>query len=184
MPTINGHSIWVETEDLGFEVDITTQPVEKDIDMTDHVQRKARTMSLTGAVVGKDAAKTLTFLRNAQDKGLIVKYVGRNAFTGLLSGLTTSHDYKIADGFNFTLSMTEVRTAKSSYVDKLPAPIKAQAAKIVNSGVKQTKSKGNGKSKGSGKGGSKSGKKGKEKGKEKEEVKKVKFKKGSPWEEK
>jgi len=175
MPKINGHSIWVETEDLGFEVDITTQPVEKDIDMTDHVQRRARTMSLTGAVVGSSAAKTRQFLQNAQDKGLIVKYVGRNAFTGLLSGLSTSHDYKISDGFNFTLTMVEVRTAKSSYVDKLPAPIKAQAVKIVNSGTKQTKSKDK---KGKGKGGSKGSKK------EKEKVEKVKFKKGSPWEEK
>lgn len=171
MATIDGNYIWVEKEDPTYDVDITTQPVEKDIDMTDHVQRKARTMSISGIVNGADAARILTYLKKCSDTGQIVKYVGRVAFTGIISGLSTSHDHTIADGYSFSLTITEVRVAQSSYVDKLPVPIKAQAAKIVNSGVKQKKSK-----KSSGK-----TKTSKSKSTSKKKVEKVKFKKGSPW---
>lgn len=169
MAMIDGNYVWVESEDPTFDVDITSQPVEKDIDMTDHVQRKARTLSINGAVNGPDAARILTYLKKAGDTGQIVKFVGRTAFTGILSGLTTKHDHTIADGYHFSVTITEVRVAQSSYVEKLPVPIKAQAAKIVNSGVKQTKSK---KSTGGKKTSKSTGKK---------KVEKVKFKKGSPW---
>ncbi|MUG24773.1 hypothetical protein GNQ08_20605 [Paenibacillus macerans] len=169
MATIDGNYIWIEKEDPTFDVDITTQPVEKDIDMTDHVQRKARTMSLNGAVAGPDAARILTYLKKCSDTGQVVKYVGRMAFTGIISGLSTSHDYTIADGYSFSFTLTEVRVAQSSYVDKLPVPVKAQAAKIVNSGVKQTKSK------------KSTGSKKTAKSTDKKKVEKVKFKKGSPW---
>lgn len=169
MAMIDGNYIWVEKEDPTYDVDITTQPVEKDIDMTDHVQRKARTMSLNGIVAGPDASRILTYLKKCSDTGQIVKYVGRVAFTGIISGLSTSHDHTNADGFAFSFTLTEVRVAQSSYVDTLPTPVKAQVAKIVNSGVKQKKSKNTAtKTKTS----SSKGKKA---------VEKVKFKKGSPW---
>ncbi|MGN7359455.1 phage baseplate protein [Paenibacillus sp. SAF-054] len=179
MATIDGKYIWVDKEPSSFDVDITSQPVEKDIDMTDHVQRKARTLTLNGEVSGEDAAEIHDYLVNASDTGKIVKYIGRMSFSGLISGLSTDRSYQTADGFTFTFTLTEVRIAQSSYINKLPVPVKAQAAKIVNSGVKQTKSNKSTKSK---------DKKTKDKKKstkktssKKEPVKKVKFKKGSPW---
>ncbi|MNK97943.1 hypothetical protein D3C87_1182920 [compost metagenome] len=172
MAKINGYYVTVEKEELGFDVEITQQPVEKDINVIDHVQRKARTIALSGQCAGKDAAKIHRFLIEASDKGEAVEFIGRSTFKGLMSGLTTSRDYTIADGFNFSFTITEVRFANSSFVSKLPTPIKAQAAKIVNSGVKQTKDN---------KKGTKAKGKGKSKKKGKEPVQKVKFKKGSPW---
>ncbi|RPK29872.1 phage baseplate protein [Paenibacillus xylanexedens] len=182
MATVDGKYLLVEQESPGFDVDITTQPMEKDIDATDHVQRKARTMGITGQVSGPGAAAMLTYLKKVSDKGIIVKYVGRVAFMGMISGLATGHSYKIADGYTISFTITEVRIAKSSYVEKLPTPIKAQAIKIVNSGTKQTKDKSK-KSKGKSSTSSTKPKKDKDKKtkKEKEPVKKVKFKAGSPW---
>ncbi|MEK3824427.1 phage baseplate protein [Paenibacillus sp. FSL K6-1558] len=183
MALIDGKYLLVEQENPTFDVDITSQPVEKDSDMTDHVQRKARTMGITGQVSGPGAGAMLTYLKKVSDKGIIVKYVGRTAFTGIISGLATGHSYKIANGYTVSFTITEVRVASSSYVDKLPTPIKAQTVKIVNSGTKQTKEKGKkGKgSSGSKKKDSKKAKKGKKGKKEKEPVQKVKFKPGSPW---
>ncbi|MEK4113224.1 phage baseplate protein [Paenibacillus sp. FSL M7-1414] len=182
MATIDGKYLLVEQESPTFDVDITTQPVEKDIDMADHVQRKARTMGITGQVSGPGAAAMLTYLKSVSDKGIIVKYVGRVAFMGTISGLATGHSYKIADGFTISFTLNEVRVAKSSYVEKLPTPIKAQAIKIVNSGTKQKKDKSK-TSKGKSSTASSKPKKDKDKKtkKEKEPVKKVKFKAGSPW---
>lgn len=188
MATIDGKYLLVEQESPTFDVDITTQPVEKDIDMTDHVQRKARTMGITGVIAGTGAAAMLTYLKKASDTGQIVKYVGRVAFTGIISGLATGHTYKIADGYTVSFTLTEVRVAKSSYVDTLPTPIKAQTIKIVNSGTKQTKDKSkktknkSKTTKNKTKSSSTSTKdKSKKTKKEKEPVKKVKFKAGSPW---
>ncbi|WP_128102784.1 phage baseplate protein [Paenibacillus sp. DCT19] len=179
MAKIDGNYILVEQESPNFDVDITTQPVEKDIDMMDHVQRKARTMGITGVVAGSGASKVLAYLKKASDSGQIVKYVGRMAFTGIISGLATGHTNQIANGFTISFTMTEVRVATSSFAEKLPTPVKAQAIKIVNSGVKQTKTKTKSKTKTKTKTTTKT--KTKTKTKSKEPVTKVKFKPGSPW---
>lgn len=178
MARIDGHYIWIEKESPTFDVEMTSQPVEKGIDRVDHVQRKARTLSLSGGISGPDAARVLTYLKKASDTGQIVKYVGRTVFTGMVSGLAMNYDYTSADGYAISFMMTEVLVAQSSYVGKLPLPVQSQAAKIVNGGVKQKKVQK--KSGQKNKTPSKLGKKGTGK-KEKEKVQKVTFKKGSPW---
>ncbi|OPA77518.1 hypothetical protein BVG16_13785 [Paenibacillus selenitireducens] len=167
MAKIDGYYILVESEEPNYEVDITDQPVEKGINLTDHVKRRARTISLSGYIVGEDASRIRTYLLDAQDNGKIVQYQGRNTFKGLLGGFSTKHDYKTADGFPFTLKLVEIRFAESSYVDTLPPPVKSQAAPVVNAGRKQTKN----------------AKKSKKTSKKKDSktVQKVTFKKGSPW---
>lgn len=141
MAKIDGHYILVEKEDSNFEVDITQQPVEQDIDISDHVQRKARTLSISGIVSGANAAEVQRYLVEAQDKGKIVNFVGRTTMKGLLSGLSCSRDYTTADGFTFQVTITEILVASTSFAGKLPAPVKAQVVPIINSGVKQTKDK-------------------------------------------
>ncbi|HEY2493250.1 MAG TPA: hypothetical protein VGI33_10100 [Paenibacillus sp.] len=175
MAMLNGHYILVEDESPSFDVDITDQPVERDIDLSDHVQRKARKLSISGVIVGKDAAQTRAMIVKAQDHGEIVRFTGRTTFTGLLSGFSSKHDYSIADGFTFTLTMKEVRLAVSSVVEKLPTAIKAQAGKITNSGVKQMKSTKQSQSQASTNQTTKSNNKPKGK------VQKVKFEKASSW---
>ncbi|WP_079908277.1 phage baseplate protein [Paenibacillus sp. 32352] len=160
MATIDGRYVFVEQEDPSYEVDVTEQPVEDNVSLTDHVQRKARTMNISGMIVGDDAAEIKEYLIRVQDSGSIVEYDGRNYFVGLLTGFTTSHNYKVGNGFTFSASLKEVVIAESSYIEKLPTPIRASAAPVISSGRKQTKTK---------------------KGKKDEPVEKVKFKAGSPW---
>ncbi|WP_223068479.1 phage baseplate protein [Paenibacillus caui] len=139
MATIDGRYILVEKEDLSYEVDLTQQPVERGIDITDHVQRKARSLSISGVVSGENAAEMHRFLAEAQDKGKIVSFIGRTAIRGLMSGLSTSRDYTVADGFTYSVTITEVQIAYSSYTGKLPAAVKTQTEGVASSGVKQTK---------------------------------------------
>ncbi len=150
MALLNGHYILVEDESPSYEVDITDQPVDRDIDLSDHVQRKARTLSISGIIVGDNAVSIRAMIVKAQDQGEVVHFSGRTTFKGLVSGFSPKHDHTIMDGFSFTLSMKEVRIAGSSYVrDLLPIPIKAQVAKAANAGVKQPLSKKNSTNKGS-----------------------------------
>lgn len=161
MATINGRYILVESEDPSYAVDITDQPVEDDISLSDHVQRKPVSMNLSGYIVGEDAAQVRQYLIDTMNTGILVEFLGRNQFIGLIESLSTKHDYKTANGFSFSMSLKEVRVAKASYVETLPAPIRAQAAPVISAGRKQTKSK----------------------SKKEQKVEKVKFKAGSPWEE-
>ncbi|MBW7452437.1 phage baseplate protein [Paenibacillus sepulcri] len=177
MAKLDGYYILVESEDPAYDNEVTKQPVEKGVNLTDHVQRAPRSMPLSGVVAGPDAAKTKDYLTRSSDSGRIVKYVGRNSFTGLITGLTTSHDNTVADGFNFSFTLIEVQIATSTPVSQLPAPMKSQAAPVISSGTKQPKTKDDKKKKTSSTSGKAAPKK-----KEKPEVKKVQFKKGSKWE--
>ncbi|WP_289142923.1 phage baseplate protein [uncultured Brevibacillus sp.] len=163
MATINGMYVLAESEDPTYDVDVTDQPVEDGIAISDHVQRKPRMMSITGYIVGDDAAQIRQNLISLSDNGQSVQFMGRNLFTGVIVSFSSKHDYKIGNGFSFSLSLKEIRITKSSYVETLPVPIKAAAAPVISSGLKQTKSKAKGKKK------------------EDEKVEKVKFKAGSPW---
>lgn len=180
MATINGHYILVTDEAPEYAVDVTDQPIEKEADVTDHVQRKLRNFSISGTVVEK-AAQIEQFLKTAMEKGTVVRYVGRITFSGLITSFSPTRTYRNATGFDFSISIKEVRFASSSYVKDLPLPVKAQVVKIINSGTKQKKS--NKKSEKKKKSDKKSAKKSTKKTskKAKEQVKKVKFKPGSPW---
>ncbi|HBZ80911.1 MAG TPA: hypothetical protein DEP07_11060 [Brevibacillus sp.] len=160
MASINGMYVLVETEDPKFEVEVTDQPVEDGIDISDHVQRKPHTMDISGFIVGDDAAQIREKIKAIAEKGELLEFQGRNLFSGLIVSFSTNHTNRIANGFAFSLSMKEIRTAKSSYVETLPMPIKAQVAPVVSAGRKQTKKK---------------------QGAATTKVEKVKFKAGTPW---
>lgn len=187
MATINGYYIMVEKESPDFPVTITQQPTDKGVDISDHVQKGLKTLSLSGSVTGEKSSRIRDFLKNAEAKGVIVKFVGRNSFVGLISSFSTDHEYRNAEGFDFSLTLVEAQIANSSYTDTLPLPVKAQVVKIVNSGTKQKKttkkssSTKKTKSKKSSKSGKSSKPKSKKASKAKDAIVKVKFKKGSPF---
>jgi len=178
MATINGLYILIETEDPNYANEVTEQPVEKGVSISDHVQRLGRSMAVSGYVVGPNASKIRADLINLSDKGKLVHYVGRNSFVGVITELTTSHTYQVANGYAVSFTLKEIRVAETSAAGKLPAPIRSQAAPIINSGTKKKKTKADSKKKKK----SSSTKKSKAKSKkEKEKTQKVKFKPGSKW---
>ncbi|MBY9077282.1 hypothetical protein KIH86_03675 [Paenibacillus sp. HN-1] len=148
MAKLDGKYIMVETEAPDYPVTVTEQPVEKGVNLVDHVQAGAWTMSLSGLIVGPDADKIRAHIIAVKDKAKVVKYIGRNRFTGVITAFSTSHDYTVANGMTFSMDLREVRVATSSYVATLPAPVKAQAAVVANKGTQQPKNKSKGKGKG------------------------------------
>ncbi|ANS73709.1 hypothetical protein AWM70_03240 [Paenibacillus yonginensis] len=144
MAKIDGRYILVEKEDLTFDVEITQQPVERSIDLTDHVQRKARSLSISGLVVddpagGYKAAEIHRYLVECQEGGKIVDFTGRTTIHGLLSGLSTSRDYTVADGFTFSVTITEVLIANASKGGAVSAQLKPQTQEVKSAGFKQPK---------------------------------------------
>ncbi|PZD96401.1 hypothetical protein DNH61_07780 [Paenibacillus sambharensis] len=141
MATIDGHYVLVESEEPSYENQATEQPVEKGVNLTDHVQRLARKLSIKGIVAGPGASRKRAYLIQASDSGKVVYYSGRNTFRGVITGLTTGHTSSIADGFTFSMTLREIRVASSSTVSQLPLAIRSQVSPVTSSGTKQTKSK-------------------------------------------
>lgn len=144
MAKINGIQIHVEKESLQNDVDLPSHPVEKGINLTDHVERKPVILSISGKLIrpNNTALETLLGrLANIETKGTTVIYEGRRIYHNLMiAAFSYDADSKIMNGFNFSMTLKEVRFASPSYVS-LPKKTKAAVAKVSSVGRKQTANK-------------------------------------------
>lgn len=116
MALINGIYVFVQDESVEDGVSATTHPVEKGIPLTDHVQRNPVKISITGELVGENAADTLSKMKKICHTGTLVKYTGRNYIkNALLLKFDTGHPNTVWGGCTFTAEIQEVRIAKSPY---------------------------------------------------------------------
>lgn len=116
MATINGLYVFVESEDYSYNVEIPEHTVETGVDISDHVQRKATTLSIVGEIVGDSSELIKTSLRTMQQKGVLCTFVGRNTLTNcLIVDFTPTYNVDIWGGCGFSMTLKEVRTASSSY---------------------------------------------------------------------
>lgn len=138
MAILGGYEIHVISETPEYSVNITQYPVEEDIDLTDHVERLPTTMTITGKILGPDAANIREKLKEAMFRGERLDYVGRNAFRRvLIANISTEHDYEVANGFRFTMTLQQVRVAKPSYAPFLNDPILLAQVKSTTSAGRQ-----------------------------------------------
>lgn len=138
MATINNMYIWIESEDISYSMQITENQVETGISLTDHAEREPLELSLSGMLL--DSKTTTAYeqyskLRNWQLACKQVKYVGRNVFTGVITDISKSNDYKVSNGALVSLTLKEIRIANSPYrksaVKKKVTPKKAVVQKQV-----------------------------------------------------
>lgn len=138
MAMLAGYEIHVISETPDYAVNITQYPVEEDIDLTDHVERLPTTMTITGKILGPEAANIRAKLIEMMTRGERVDYVGRNAFRrALIASINTEHDHEVANGFRFTMTLQQVRVAKPSYAPFLNDPILLSQVKSTTSAGQQ-----------------------------------------------
>ena len=117
MATINGMYIFVEDEEVSFGVEVAEHTVESGIEISDHVKRQAVTLSLKGEIVGKNADGIRTKLKQMHQTGVLCKFSGRTSLSNcLITDFTTSHSHTIWGGCAFSMTLKEIRTATTSYV--------------------------------------------------------------------
>ncbi|TCZ76182.1 hypothetical protein E0485_15205 [Paenibacillus albiflavus] len=145
MAKINDIQIMAEKESPEYASDVTEQPVESGISLTDHVRQRAKTLKISGFILGSDAAERRQRILDLWSKGEIVKYVGRNLFSGVIESFSTDHGYKTANGCGFTMSLVEIRIATPEYTSGLSFEVRTQVAKVADAGRKQPVEKGSGK---------------------------------------
>ena len=119
MATLNGIYVFIETERISHLVETTDHAVEEGVDLTDHVNYKGYVVSLTGQIVGDDYEETLSSLKELQESGTLIKYVGTESFSGMLiTSFERDKDNTVAGGCKFTMDLKEARIGKSPYKKK------------------------------------------------------------------
>lgn len=116
MATLNGLYIFVIDENTSFEVDVTEHPVETGIEISDHVKRKATILTLSGEIVGNNAASIVSKIKQINQNGIICNYSGRTTMNNcLITGFFPGHVNTIWGGCKFSMTLKEIRTASTSY---------------------------------------------------------------------
>lgn len=102
----------IETEGYAHSVDMTTNPVEKGVPMTDHIMKKPYDYTLTGKILGDDYERQKDYLVAEMEKGTLMTYVGRMVCKNvLIQDVQGSLDANTANGTDISIKLQTVRYA-------------------------------------------------------------------------
>lgn len=122
-------------EDRTYENEVTSHPVERGSDVTDHVTNQPLTFQIEGEYTGPDAGRIHREFVKLFRSGEPVYYSGRAAMANaVIENFTSSVDENIANGFHFSLTLKNIRVAKPSVVGLLPATLRADVSEVKNVG--------------------------------------------------
>ncbi|AJK64947.1 LysM domain-containing protein [Bacillus amyloliquefaciens KHG19] len=107
-----------EKESDGADVEVTSYPVEKGVPITDHVQRKPETTSVSGYLLGKAANSDYEYLKKQAYAGNLLTYTGRKIAKDVIITKIDRDTGEFSNGFAITISLQEIRIAKSPWVKK------------------------------------------------------------------
>lgn len=117
MAYINNFYVFVEDESVSRGVEVSEHPVETGLDITDNIKRSPVSISISGAIVGDDAASILSSLIALHQNGKLVKYSGRNILSNaIIAKFDTGHPNTVNGGCEFDMEIREIRIAKNAYV--------------------------------------------------------------------
>lgn len=137
MATLNGMYIFVIDEEMSHSIEVTEHPVEEGINISDHTKRNPIELSISGEIVGNNAASVMTKIETMQSNGTLCMYAGRSTLSNcLITQFSHSHPHTIWGGCEFSMTLKEIRTASTSY--KKPA---TQVKQTNKTGTQQVKKK-------------------------------------------
>ena len=115
---IDNMYIFVTDESISYNMNITENPVEQGVSLSDHAEREPLSFSISGMLLDDErttAYEQYTKLRNWQLACKQVKFVGRNVFTGVITDISKSNDYTVGNGAKVSLTLKEIRIANTPY---------------------------------------------------------------------
>lgn len=119
MAKLAGIPIVNEQETFSPQIEATQYPVEKGAAISDHVQRGARTINVSGSIISHSAESYYNKLLKYAEKGDLVTYVGRmTAKNYIIAGMPKTYTSDLANGMGITIDLIEVSIAKSPFVVK------------------------------------------------------------------
>ena len=116
MASIGGVNVWVETENISYDIESTEHPVEKGIEITDHVKANPISIDISGEIVGENAEAMKDRINALMKKGALITGSGNNSLSNVqIKSFKATHSNKIWGGFSFDMQIKQVRVAKSAY---------------------------------------------------------------------
>lgn len=140
MASINNYYIFVKTEEMQYDVDVSSHPVEQGLPVTDNIRRKPIVLNLTGKIVANNGIRNYadvikTAILNMYQSGQIVNYRGKNLFnSAVIKSFRTSNSVDLYGGYAFTMILQEIRFAHKAYI---------KGRRKTKSGTKQVTKKAN-----------------------------------------
>ena len=134
----------VEADKPSHKYNITDKAVEDGSSIADHMQEQPVELSISGVVVGGDAAPRLARIRQMQASRQLVTYVNRVIYTQMaLANISTEHDAEVGNGFKFKIQLRHVRRAIPTQMQiASPAPVATKAMQPQNAGTRQVQNTG------------------------------------------
>lgn len=139
MASIGGITVWVESENINYEVESTEHPVEKGIELTDHVKVNPISLDISGEIVGQNAEELKERINALMKKGALITYSGNNTLSNVqIKSFKATHSNKIWGGFTFNMQIKQVRIAKSAYqANSFTASRKSTGTQQIQKNVKK-----------------------------------------------
>ena len=129
----------VTSESVEMSNRITYFAVEDGQDVADHISPEPETLPISRVIAGEDAFQRLTILRNFRNNKEILTFVGRNVFANVvIETLTTRHNARTRDGFEFDITLRRVRISRVREVQITPV-MRTQVRPVQNQGIQQPK---------------------------------------------
>lgn len=138
MSIINGLYLHVIDEDIAWEVEATSHPVEDGLPLTDTVRPCAVSISLRGRIAdygNTRAEQVVDRIRAWQQQGSIIKYSGRNTAADMQIRSFTA-TYTASGGADYSMELVQVRIAKSPYAPQKTSVQRREEAAKRNISVK------------------------------------------------
>lgn len=121
---------------------VSEHPIENKQKIVDHTEMETLKLSLSGVIVGKDAEQRKLKLLNYMKTSKLLKYSYVNAYQNMIiTSFRPLKDKNISNGFNFEITLEQVRIVKVALVTELPKAIKKKVAPVGNKGLQQKKTK-------------------------------------------
>lgn len=135
MARIGDVEIYVIDESRMYNNKTTDHPVEEAQNVADHVENDPIVFRISGEYTGEDAAQVHSRLIKMRNERQPVTYIGRGRLINcVIESFTENVDSKIANGFRFTMTLKQIRIAKTSVVNLLTPNVRAQVKEVENKG--------------------------------------------------
>lgn len=129
----------VTSESVEISSRVTFFAVEDGQDVADHVSLEPESLPISGVIAGEDAFQRLTILRNFRNNKELLTFVSRNVFSNVvIETLTTRHNARTRDGFEFDMTLRRVRLSRVREVQITPV-MRTQVRPVQNQGIQQPK---------------------------------------------
>lgn len=122
-------------ESRSYNNKIAEHPVERGADIADHVDQEGVYFDLSGQYTGPDAAQVEARLRQLRNNPEPLTYTGRGMMVNaIIETFNSSAHSGIANGFEFSMTIKQVRIARPSTVSLLDHSIRSQVKDVGNAG--------------------------------------------------